>query len=180
MRFKYNSWLLFLLIIVSSCSTLKIPIKVEHQIDLTLNNLTLLNGVYNRLSTDNLGSNVRDLFWDFFLRGYPDDKQDFIRLAFQDERHVKISLIKKDSVITTKSLKGRIRNNTFEFNRRVKIIPLIVSNVYKDSKIRIAILQNGNLNVDAKTMTYGIIYFIIPAGGAEKRYNMQFEKARDK
>lgn len=173
-------WVILLLLFISSCSVLKPPVEPDLKVKLNEDNLKLLNGTYNRVPSDTSSSNANDLFWLFSLKGYNSDKgEDFVSLNVEDERHIKVSLIKKDSVIRTKIFKGKIRNNSFEFNRRIRVLPVIVATIYQDSKISIGLLGNGNLIVDAKCMTYGLTLFILPIGGVEKEYNSQIERVFD-
>jgi hypothetical protein len=168
-------------IVLFSCSVLKPPAEIESQVKLNRDNLNLINGTYNRYAIDSVKSNPSDLFWGFSLKGYNGNEgEDFVKLIVEDEHHIRVSLIMSDSIIQTKTIKGKIRENTFEFNRRFIIIPVIVATIYKDSKVRISLMENGNLNVDAKTMAYGLTFFILPVGGVEQKYRMEFERKNDK
>lgn len=164
-----------------SCSILKPVTENNQRAILNRTNLSILNGTFHEGPITSSNSNSSSLYWSFFLKGkvnYDDHYkgEEFIKLQVVNPNRISVSLIRGDSTVESKILKGRVNNNTFEFKRRWIIYPLIFSNVYKDSKVRVSLLQNGNLNVDSKTMTYGTLLFIIPFFGLEQDYNLEFDK----
>jgi hypothetical protein len=170
-------FILFIFLLFSSCSTLKSITESNDCEKLDKSTLSLINGAYNRFSMDSIFSNANDLFWLFSMKGHNIDRnEDFVKLSVIDERHIEITLIKKDSIIYIRTLKGKLKDNAFEFNRRIKFYPVIVATIYMDSKTRIRLLKNGNLIIDAKSMQYGLTFFVLPLGGSEKEYNSIFER----
>ena len=168
---------LLIILIISSCSTLKHSDLVDNQVALTNNNLDLLNGCYNRFPNDSLHGDARDLFGMLSLKNHDFKyKGKYVKLTVIDEKHIKFDLVNNDSITYTKTLKGKLKNNEFVFNRQMKIIPVIVATIYMDSKVRIGILDTGDLIVDAKHLEYGLTYFVLPLGGGDKKYDQKFER----
>ncbi|WP_166962268.1 hypothetical protein [Yeosuana marina] len=141
---------------------------------LSENKLNQLKGSYSRLPISGRDSDTSDLFWNFYLRGHDKGDNDFVTLDVIDQRRIKVSLIHNDSIVNSKILKGRLKNNRFVFNRRTVIYPFLLANVYKDSKVRIGLLNNNNLSVDCK-MTSFSTWLILPSYDSNKSSG-QYEK----
>jgi hypothetical protein len=176
-----NFLILILLSFVFSCSILKPVTENNQRVILNGSNISILNGTYHESPIISSKSNSGSLYWSFFLKGKVNNDdhykgEEFIRLQVVNSKKISVSLIREGSTVESKILKGRINNNTFEFKRRWKIYPLIFSNVYKDSKTRVSLLQNGNLSVDSKTMVYGTYMIFIPIFDVEQDYNLEFKK----
>ena len=179
-RIKYCLILFLISLLIASCSTLKTAQLTNDLISLDEYNMNKINGTYNRLSNDSTYSNASDLFWLFAMKGInTDEKENLVSFNVIDERHIEVKLIQNDSTIYSRISKGKLKNGLFEFNRRVKFLPIIVATIYFDSKTRIGILNNGDLIVDAKSMEYGLTMFVLPLGGSDKRYNSVFERQTD-
>ena len=92
-----------------------------------------------------------------------------------DARRIKVTLLSNGQIEKEKILKGKLSQNTFEFNRRSFLVPLVLMNYYEDRKTRIAILQNGNLCLDTYTQALGN-FFIFPwTGGVYSAEDLEFE-----
>lgn len=178
--------ILLLISIVTSCATLDNNVINEHNVSLTSENLTLLNGTYKRKSINDTlkirGYDNSNLFRCFFLKpdryGWTDSLQnDFVKIEVIKNNRIKISLIKNGIIEKSKSLKGKIVQNTFEFKKRFFIIPLLFMNFSETRKTRVELLQNGNLLVD--TFYEALANFLIfPWGADYYGYNLEFEKAK--
>lgn len=178
--------ILLLVSFVTSCATFDKNVINEHSVSLTSENLMLLNGTYKRKSiNDNLnirGYDNSNLFRCFFLKpdryGWTDSLQnDFIKMEVINNNRIKISLIKNGIIEKSKTLKGKIAENTFEFKKRFSLIPLIFLNFSEIRKTRIELLQNGNLLVD--TFYEAIANFLIfPWGANYYGYDLEFEKVK--
>jgi len=171
-----------LLIVFSSCSSLKFSAITDNHVELNANNINLINGCYHRFPIDSFrGNDARNLHRLFSLKVLDFQPEDaYVRLEIIDERHIKYELVEIDSVIYSKVLKGKLINGEFEFNWRAKILPIIVATIYSDSKVRLGVLENGNLIIDAKCMEYGLVYFILPTfPGADKDYDQEFERIKN-
>jgi len=179
---KVTFIILILIIVFSSCSSLKFSVITDNQVELNANNINLINGCYHRFPIDSFrGNEARNLHRLFSLKVLDFQPEDaYVRLEVIDERHIKYELIDIDSVIYSKILKGKLINGEFEFKWRAKILPIIVATIYSDSKVRLGVLRNGNLIIDAKCMEYGLCYFILPAfPSVYKDYDQEFERIKN-
>ncbi|RZJ67165.1 MAG: hypothetical protein EOO50_06485 [Flavobacterium sp.] len=159
-------------ICICSCSTIRDATNNPDDVALHSTNLTALNGSFKRFST--VGES--DLFWDFFVTGYNKNQNDRVKLTVIDDRHIRVALISDGNLLREKILKGKIEGGYFVFNRRTIVYPLLLANLYKDSKIRVGILKNGNLTTDSKSLRYGTI-IIFPFFEKEENFNREFETA---
>lgn len=165
--------LLFLILIfISSCSTLKKAKLSPDEVSLNHNNLFLINGTYKRYANKD-SSREKDIFWDFDITGY--NKGDRVNLFVINDRHIKVTLLDSLDTIKTKNFKGKIKDGHFVFKRKVIVYPLIIANVYKDTKMRIGILANGNLAIDNVNLTYGHIT-IFPLIDKGKIYESEHQR----
>jgi len=170
-----------------SCSTLDYPVNNEARINLSSENLNEINGIYKRSSINDTISTKHycpnNLFHSFFLRPgshlFNDNSgNDFAELEVIDNKRIRITLTENGNTVKSKILKGKIVENTFEFNRRSFIIPLVIMNFYEDRKTRISLLQNGNLSVETRTQAVGS-FFIFPwSGGGYYADNLEFDKVK--
>lgn len=128
-------FLLTFLSFIFSCSILKPVTENSQRVTLNESNLSVLNGVYHESSNLSSKANSCSLYWLFFLKGkvhYDDHYKgdEFIRLQVVNPNKIRVSLIREDSIIDSKSLKGRIKYNSFEFKRRWAFYPIIFTNLY--------------------------------------------------
>ena len=159
----------------SSCACLKKSVD-NNGIFLTESNLTLLNGKYQRKSVqinkDSLS--VGDLYWNLFANSYSfalatevevlnlKNDVDFIGLKVINKNKILVSYINESDTLAYRIMKGEIKNGYFEFKRKYLIIPMIFSNVYKNSKFRIGLSTDNNLMGDYKSITLGTVIVLFP------------------
>jgi len=173
---KQNILILLFAIFSSSCSCLKTNYNSSNSIVLTESNITLLEGKYERFSTQQ-GNNAGDLYWTFFDRGYNSrGNTEFFELIVINKNKLKVLYVDEYEVIKDKVMKGRIKNGYFEFKRKYLFIPGIFVNLYRDSKFRIRLTKDNNLLADYKQISFGTSYVIIPFYENEKENNMIFMK----
>ena len=170
-----------------SCSCLK---KVENNSNgtvLTESNLTLLDGWYERKSKDYLRG---DLCWIFFSSSYSHlfdhncyefkGEFDFFELKVINKNKILVSHIHMMndtlSFLSSKIMKGKIKDGYFEYRRTHLFLPVILTNVYRDSKIRIKLSNDENLLMDFKQITFGTGFFIIPFYERETENDMIFRR----
>lgn len=181
--------ILTLSVLFMGCSSFKKPIKDSNCDVLSAENLNQLNGYYKRYSIENsdeIKSNSiqnsheskGDLFSLLFMFFKNKEGQnDIVKLDVINSHLIQVSLLRNNSPIKSTKMRGRIRENTFEFKRRNLIIPLVFLNVYGDQKTRLWLLQNGNIKVDYKSTYYSaMMYFPFLAWGSEKQSKVEFEK----
>ena len=171
-------YFLLLISIFTSCASLKSDKFVDGQIELTKQNLTLINGKYTRNPVNQSENWKGDLFWNFYTRGYNvgADSLCAVELKVIDERHLNVTIMKNDSIIKSKVLKGKIKNGYFEMKRRVFFIPTIYLNVFRTTKFRIGLLENDNLTTDYKQLAWGTGFVVIPFIDNEKEPDFEYKK----
>ncbi len=169
---------MLLISIFTSCASLKSDKFVDGQIELTKQNLTLINGKYARNPVNQSENWKGDLFWNFYTRGYNvgADSLCAVELKVIDEKHLDVTLMKNDSIIKSKVLKGKIKNGYFEMKRRVFFVPALYLNVFRTTKFRIGLLENENLTTDYKQVAFGTGFFVIPFFNKEKEFDFEFGK----
>lgn len=181
--------ILILSVLFMGCSTFKKPVNDSNSVALTSENLNQLNGSYKRYSIENLDEiksdsiqnsyeTKDDLFSLLFLFYKNEEGQyDTVKLDVINSHLIQVSLLRNYTPTKSKKMRGRIRENTFEFNRRNVILPLVLFNVYGDQKTRLFILPNGNIKVDTKRTYYSVMmYFPFLAWDCEEKSNIEFEK----
>ena len=164
--------------LLGSCATLKSDQFVEKQIALTKDNLELLNGKYSRASITRPNRYGGDLFGNFYDRGFNigADSLCFVDIKVIDKKHLKVNLLKEDSIIKSKVLKGKIKNGYFEMRRKKLVVPTLYLNVFRTSKFRVGLLENNNLTTDYKQISWGTGFFIIPFYEKEAEFDFEYKK----
>jgi len=163
---------------MSSCAALKPDKYVNGQIELTNKNLNLLNGKYSRISANQ--SKSGDLFWNLYTKGYNlgDEKLCYVKLNVINNKRIEVSLLKNDSLIKSKILKGKIKNGYFEFRKRILVLPTIFLNTFRTTKFRIGILNNSNLTTDYNQISWGTGFVVVPFYEKEIEPNFEYEKIK--
>ncbi len=59
-----------------------------------------------------------------------------------------LDLAENSGIIKTKKIKGKLKNGYFELKRNHLLIPIIFTNLYRNRKFRLGLLNNGNLITD--------------------------------
>lgn len=168
---------LLLISILTSCATLKSDEYVAGQIEITKENLTLLNGIYSREPINQSEKWKGDLFWNFYTRGIQGiDSLCAVKLKVVNEKKLAVTLLRNDTIVKSKVMRGKIKNGYFEMNRRVFFVPTIFLNVFRTSKFRIGVLENKNLTTDQKEIAFGTGFVIIPFFDNEKEMDFEYEK----
>lgn len=183
--------LLLFTLFFTSCATFKEPLISKDRLELTSSNLHLFNGTYERFSINN-GTNsytksyydYNDLFKCFFLkheknlRKSSSNEKDFVTLEAINENKIKVSFMMDGEIKKSKTLKGKINGNAFEFNKRIFLIPLLVLNFYDQRKTRISLSENSELIVDTSTSALANFLFI-PWALRTEGSNCEFEKIHE-
>jgi hypothetical protein len=169
--------LILILVLFCSCSTLKKSVKPESFIELTPANIGLINGRYEVNSTRNIRSNVDDLHWIIFDRGYnKKNSTEFIKLKSLSCKKILITHYDGDSIVKSKIFHGKIKDGYFQFRRKWLVIPMIIANLYRNRMLRIGILENNDLTTDYGQISFELFYFIIPGYSNEHSNNSEFKR----
>ena len=169
--------LIFLLIIaiyLQGCAVIKdVP---SYKIDsLNKKNYSKLNGLYSNIHSDTTVISYSDhvlayqpkTLWSHTY-SFNNDKEkgnaetQAVKLEFKTRRKILLSLYEKDSLISNRVIRGRIKNDFFYRRPHFVLIPLIPIVVSYDTyRYRIGIINNG-LVLDYKWNYWG---FALLAGG---------------
>ena len=177
---KHFIFILLLALFSSSCSCLKKNFDSRNSIALTEANLILLDGKYERLSTQQ-GKNAGDLYWDFFDKGYNSrGNTEFFELKVLNKHKLSVLYIDGNEIVKDKIVKGKIKSGYFELKRKYLFIPMIFVNLYRDSKFRIRLTNDMNLLADYKQISFGTIVFLVPFYEKEQETNIIFQRIENR
>ena len=171
-------YFLLLISLFTSCATLKSDKYVDGQIELTKENLNLLDGKFTRNPINQSEKWKGDLFWNFYTKGYNvgADSICAVELKVINEKHLNVTLLKNDSIVKSKTLKGKIKNGYFEMRQRKFIVPAVFLNIFRTTKFRIGLLENKNLTTDYKQIAWGTGFVIIPFFDKDQELDFEYRK----
>ncbi|ADV48738.1 hypothetical protein Celal_1425 [Cellulophaga algicola DSM 14237] len=169
----------YILILISSCATLKKNEMAEHQIELTNENLHLINGTYE--NNEHMRPPYLDYFWGSYLKAkefkilskeVTEEKNPYlITLKVVNKKKINATVKIKDRILKTYTIRGRIKNGYFEQNRKMYILPALLINEYHSSKFRIGLLENDKVITDYRKIEFGTVYFFQPYTNTASDYN---------
>ncbi|MFN4197801.1 MAG: hypothetical protein ACK4FS_02115 [Flavobacterium sp.] len=154
--------LIFIFGINFSCSSFKSIDNNKERIFLTKENIKLIDGVY--LNNTEVRVLPMDYFWgknykikeyeSVYKLVYEQKKPYLIKLKSLTEKQIEITIFVENEVLKTYILRGKLKNGYFEQSRKTYIIPLVIFNMYHNSKFRIGKLKNDNLITDYSEKSY--------------------------
>ncbi len=185
---RFHKIILYLCIILLnySCATLKGSEIVNNKVELTKENLNLINGNYK------INEKEYPSYLNYFLGSFFTNKESilvykikkktdvkplfFMTLSVLNKNKIKAELKINDSILKTYTIKGKIKNGYFEQNRKGYILPALLFNEYHSYKFRIGLLNNGNIMTDSKKVNFGTVYFFSPFNDSGSNYNVKHIK----
>lgn len=180
---KYTKNLIILLLclyFLSSCSSLKNSIDNPNRVILNNSNFKLIEGRYSIHSIDNKG---RNLEWyilgsslSYLFRSNDSDSSRCVIFEFANEKTLNISYTNNSGKLKLKTVNGKLKNGYFVFKRTNSLIPMIFTNLYRNSKFRIGLLTNGNLITDCNQISIGTAMIIFPFYMNDKYFDIEFER----
>lgn len=188
---RFTALCLFCLVTyLCSCNSLK-PITQNNLLQtLSSNELSKLDGDYEIISTDtSYPTLARALtFTDKkVLKNFNHIDQlarkDFrINVKSLDEKHLKVTLYSQNKIVKTKTLKGKVSDNYFQFKMR-KISPVspfdLILSLYKKQENRIGLTKNGELLLDSYEGGVLLLFVMPTFGGDTDAYNLIFKRKKD-
>ncbi|MRM83998.1 hypothetical protein D1003_09265 [Riemerella anatipestifer] len=145
-----------------SCSSFKSVNENKERIFLTKENIKLIDGIY--LNNTEVKVLPMGYFWgknynnkeyeSVYKLIYEQKKPYFIKLKSLTEKQIEITIYVENQVLKTYILKGKLKNGYFEQSQKTYVIPLIIFNMYHNSKFRIGKLKNDNLVTDYSEKSY--------------------------
>ncbi|MEP0211596.1 MAG: hypothetical protein ABJD66_00155 [Cellulophaga sp.] len=171
-------------LVMCSCATLKNTPTAANRVELTADNLHLINSTYqNNIKNTTYAS---EFFWGSFFSKKESDavfgnesKEKppfFITLKAVNKKRINATVTVNDSVLKTIKIRGRIKNGYFEQNRKMYIIPIAIINVAYSSKFRIGLMSNSNVTTDFQKIETGTVYFFHPFNNNIASYNLEHKK----
>jgi len=172
-----------------SCNSLK-PIAQNNLLEtLTSSELSKFDGDYEIISTNtSYPTLARALtFTDKSVLNNFNHIDQFAKKEFRlnikslDERHLKITLYSGNKIIKTKTLKGKLSDNYFQF-KMTKISPIppfyLILSLYKKQKNRIGLTKSGDLLLD--TYEGGVLLLVVVPtfGGDSDAYSLVFKRKK--
>ena len=164
-----------LAILLTSCASLKKNVDTGNRIIITDSTLKLIEGRYERESVQLRKDSfpVADLYWNLYANSYSfifgNDKglnhksdTNFIELKVVNENEILATYTSGSEVLTAKVLKGKVKNGYFVFRRKYLFLPFVFANIYRTTKFRIGLLNEGDLIADYKEIGFATIYVIFP------------------
>lgn len=167
----------------SSCVMLKpLPLKpVDNKQPIQImeqNNLRQFNGVYELHSIDsNTTLEYTFTYKSLFNRQQLPGFNDYMQLSAIDEKHMSATLYVNNKIVKSKKIKGKIRNNYFEFHSSCFSLKYVFF-LYRQQTNRLALSKDGNLLLDTNKGGIGF-FLILPipfSGSSMDEYNLQFRQ----
>ncbi|SFW24017.1 hypothetical protein [Cellulophaga fucicola] len=185
--YKITTYLCFLLLICS-CAPFKKVKTPDNTIQLTKDNLHLIDGTYQN-NIENPAYSL-ELFWgSFYTRKeqesvynlvYKEKEPFLITLKSVSKKRLNVTITVKDSILKSFDIKGRVKNGYFEQRRITYAIPTIFVNKYYSSKFRIGLLNRNTIITDFKKTDIGTVYFFYPFNNSSNNYNIEHKKVTSK
>ena len=170
--------LLFILIFLNSCGSLKPISKTNNLQTITPDAIHKFDGDYEIISTDSAYRTLENALTakNYFNREHDIGNTDKINLQAIDSRHIKVSVFSNGKIIRTKNLKGHLSQNYFNFSL-VDISPVyIIINGYRRQKNRIGILTSGELMLDTKFGGFLLLLILPTFGDGYEFYDLKFRR----
>ncbi len=172
------------ILLTSSCATLKQTEVIENKIELTKENLHLLDGTYENNEAESAG--YLDYFWGSYFKSKEsriiyDMKLEekpcyYITLKVINKKRISATLHVNETYIKSYLIKGKIKKGYFEQNRKGYFLPAILLNQYHSSKFRIGLLNNNNVITDSRKIEFTNYYFFSFIKDNHSYYNLQHQK----
>lgn len=169
--------LLFILIFLVSCVSLKAPVEQESRVALTSEQLQLLNGEYEILSDGNshilldyclLGKRKFDLI----NRPGPTDR---IRIEAISKDRLKVTMLQGQETLKQKKIKGKLVGGYYVFKSN-QLLPLIAINIYGHQEVRLGLNAERNLTVQFAGTTVVFIVVVPVTGGKNEEDHLVFKR----
>ena len=176
-------------LLLSSCASFRNAPDNANRVMLTESNLSLLNGRYERPSVQlcERSHPVADLYVNIFFNLYSYQfgrygefrlkrAGDFVELEVIDNNRILVSLINGEEVLAYRIFSGRIRRGYFEFRRNHFFLPLIIANVYRNTRFRMTLSYENNLITDFRERGFATFFVIIPAPLNRAESDIEFRR----
>lgn len=175
--FRQGVILLFILIFLGGCVSLKAPVEQEGRIALTSDQLHLLNGEYEILSDGN-----SHIMLDYCLLG----KQKFdlinrpgltdrIRIEAISKDRLKVTMLHGQEAAKHKKIKGKLVGGYYVFKTN-QLLPLIAINIYGHQEVRLGLNAERSLTVQFAGTTVVFVVVVPVTGGKNEEDHLVFKR----
>ena len=157
LRFLFlNLLFLFSFLINTSCASFKDTEQNKNRIKLSEQNINEIKGKY----LNNTKEKILPLNYFWGVNYKMQEYQSVYNLVYEQNvpyhididviksNMLKITIIVDNEVLKTFNIKGKFKDGYFEQRGKFFVIPLLIFNVYHNSKFRIGLLENGNIITD--------------------------------
>jgi hypothetical protein len=171
--------LIILSLFLYSCTTLKKAEKNSNQVFLNAETLTKLNGVYDIFTKDtatttlDLSLTLKKYWWFDWNTPYK------LSIKAIDGNHLHADIYRKDSLIDTKIIKGKIKDGYFEIKSTKVIFFYLLLNGFGNMTTRIGLLNSGDLLVDSHHSKVATLIIIPLTGDRVQQYGLVFPRQTD-
>jgi hypothetical protein len=159
-----------------ACSTLRQINPLENPSTLSPTSISNLDGNYDIRSSDTVRTTL-DFALTFKKYGRFDTKAKYsVSIKAINDRHIQTDILKNDSLLKSKIIKGKFDNGYFVF-RNKKLSPFyFIFNVFGSKITRLGQLKSGDLIVDCSHFQVATLVVIPLAGGRDEEYNVVFRR----
>ncbi len=159
------------LFLASCITTLKPPTPNNDRQPLSEATISKLNGDYDVQSKKSYNITL-----DFALTFDKDPNLTKVTIETIDGKHIRAKLYNRDSLIISRIIKGKIKDDYFVFTRR-NVSPFwFIINGFGKKTARLGVLNNGDLIADSRHVIVGTIIILPFTGGREQVYDLIFTK----
>ena len=141
--------------------------------------LSKLNGDYLLMSADSASTKLDYTFTykSIFDRENLPGQNDFINLTALDDTHLKATLFVNNRKLKSKTYKGRLVNNSFQFHSGHFSFTFFI-NVFRQQTNRVSLSKENDLYLDTNSGGIGFLLIMpIPLSGSSMdTYNLKFKR----
>lgn len=181
---RFINYFALCLCFLTSCTLTKpLPLKPFSNMDsvqtIEKDGLSKLNGNYAILSVDS--ETLCSLDEVFFYLDMPYEKKlatgNYVTIKAIDDNHISATIFADNKMVKTKTVKGRLVNNYFEFHTTQLKFRFII-NLYSQQSSRLALWKDGSLYLDNNHGGIGFLVILpIPLSGSSiDMYHLKFAR----
>lgn len=174
--------LLFLTLALSSCISTKKLLRA-HENTTTRSFSNNINGVYENIDVSaTMGnSSLLNILYEKMNTKYPDDWQDLqVHITYEDKK-IFFKGYAGDTLVYENEIWGSTFEDKFTSNRKFMLIPLLLFNMQKESRILLYIDAQANLHATHRGYYWWMVAFGYNSSGDSRIYERfgQFRKVGD-
>jgi len=171
--------LLFLTLALGSCISTKKLLR-PHENTSTRSFEKNINGVYENIdiSATMGNSSLLNVLYEKMNTKYPDDWQDLRVHVSCEDRKIYFRGFAGDSLVYENEIWGHIHENRFTSNRKFMLLPFLLFNMQKESRILMFIDEEGNLHATHRGYYWWFVAFGANSSTGDSRIYERFGQFR--